>query len=89
MRHASVVASHVISLLNGSTFPDPGQHGLTTEEERVASHLLQWPGVDGSLRPPNADLRLLGGAAFERTLQEFQKAAGALEFPTCEDEPGA
>lgn len=31
--------------------------------------------------PPNADLRLYGGAAFERALSEFQEAANVMEFP--------
>jgi hypothetical protein len=42
----------------------------------------QWPGVLESVRPPNAGLRLFGGAAFERCLNEFQEAANALCFPT-------
>ena len=44
---------------------------------------VQWPGVASTtVRPPNASLRLFGGAAFERCLQEFAAAAHALEFPT-------
>lgn len=42
----------------------------------------QWPGVADAVRPPNAGLRLYGGAAFERCLNEFQEAAHALRFPT-------
>ena len=43
---------------------------------------LQWPGVPTEVKPPgNAGLRLFGGAAFERVLQEFQEAARCLEFP--------
>lgn len=34
-----------------------------------------------NVKPPNAGLRLFGGAAFERVLQEFQEAARCLEFP--------
>lgn len=42
---------------------------------------MQWPGLVGEVRPPNSGLRLYGGAAFERCLEEFQEAALALEFP--------
>ena len=34
------------------------------------------------VKPPNAGLRLFGGAAFERVLAEFQEAAMLLEFPS-------
>jgi hypothetical protein len=37
--------------------------------------------VTAAVRPANAGLRLFGGAAFERVLQEFQEAAKCLEFP--------
>lgn len=43
--------------------------------------LRQWPGVAGEVNPPNAALRLYGGAAFERALREFQLAVETLEFP--------
>ena len=43
---------------------------------------VQWPGVAAAaVKPPNAGLRLFGGAAFARVLQEFQEAARCLEFP--------
>ncbi len=41
MRHAAAVAQQVQAILNGSTEPDPTQHGLTSEEERVAAQLPQ------------------------------------------------
>ena len=44
--------------------------------------MMQWPGVVAAVRPANAGLRLFGGAAFERVLQEFQEAAKLLEFPS-------
>jgi hypothetical protein len=36
------------------------------------------------VKPPNAGLKLFGGAAFERCLNEFQVAANMLAFPSCE-----
>lgn len=81
MRFASTVASNVEQLLCGSTDPDPAQHGMTTDEERIASRCPQWPGTAVSVVPPNAGLKLFGGAAFERGLHEFQEAAHALRFP--------
>jgi hypothetical protein len=46
--------------------------------------LLQWPGCLDAVKPPNAGLKLFGGAAFERCLNEFQVAANTLAFPSCE-----
>ena len=43
---------------------------------------MQWPAVHGAVRPQNASLRLYGGAAFERCLDEFQEAAHVVQFPT-------
>ncbi len=54
------------------------------EPPLCAMPCMQWPGVASTVRPPNAGLRLFGGAAFERCLNEFQEAANALTFPTCE-----
>jgi hypothetical protein len=45
---------------------------------------LQWPGCLDAVKPPNAGLKLFGGAAFERCLNEFQVAANMLAFPSCE-----
>ena len=42
---------------------------------------MQWPAVHGPVRPQNANLRLYGGAAFERCLDEFQMAAHVVQFP--------
>ena len=44
--------------------------------------VVQWPAVHGPVRPQNASLRLYGGAAFERCLDEFQEAAHVVQFPT-------
>lgn len=43
--------------------------------------LCQWPGVSGHVRPANDSLKLYGGAAFERCIDEFQQAVRLLEFP--------
>ncbi|KAL0049185.1 hypothetical protein WJX82_008406 [Trebouxia sp. C0006] len=82
MQHVFAMANHVTALLNGATDPDPSQHGMTTEEERASSSKPQWPAVHGPVRPQNASLRLYGGAAFERCLDEFQEAAHVVQFPT-------
>lgn len=74
--------AQVSLLLNGSVEPEPQQHGMTTDEERMASRSPQWPGIAVSVKPQNNALRLFGGAAFERCLAEFQEAAQALKFPS-------
>lgn len=74
-------APQVALLLNGSVEPEPQQHGMTTDEERMASRSPQWPGLTHPVKPQNSQLRLFGGAAFERCLNEFQEAAQGLKFP--------
>ncbi len=84
MRYAHTLSLGVEQLLEGSTDPDPAQHGMTTEEERAASRSPSWPGTTRAVVPPNAGLKLFGGAAFERCLHEFQEAANAVQFPAGE-----
>jgi hypothetical protein len=48
---------------------------------QVSTCCWQWPGVPGPIKPANGGLKLFGGAAFERCLNEFQEAAVALKFP--------
>ncbi|KIY98072.1 hypothetical protein MNEG_9891 [Monoraphidium neglectum] len=82
MAYAASMAAHVQAILQGSSDPDPSQHGMSSEDERARCNMPQWPGVTEAVRPPNAGLRLFGGAAFERCLNEFQEAANALRFPS-------
>ncbi|KAK9825379.1 hypothetical protein WJX81_007027 [Elliptochloris bilobata] len=83
MRHVAAMAADVAGVLaGGAAGPDPAVHGLTTAEERATCSASQWPGVaTEEVVPPHADLRLYGAAAFERCLQEFQKATKILGFP--------
>eukprot|EP00854_Cymbomonas_tetramitiformis_P004668 gene4668-5716_t len=82
MRWTSAITSHINAILSGSGEPDPMTYGLTTDEERSKSGFGVWPGVPGGCASPaHAELRLHGGAAFERVIQEFQTAAWSLEFP--------
>ncbi|GAQ92749.1 Vacuolar sorting protein VPS1 [Klebsormidium nitens] len=87
MIHAAEVARHVTSLLDGSGVacgPDPGEWGRTTDEERRATAsagVPAWPGVTAEVKPGNSSLRLYGGAAFERVLDEFRAAACSLDCP--------
>lgn len=60
--------------------PLAGAH-TTTAAVLLLVLLLQWPGCLDAVKPPNAGLRLFGGAAFERCLNEFQVAASMLAFP--------
>eukprot|EP00897_Mesotaenium_endlicherianum_P009499 jgi/Mesen1/8578/ME000497S07977 len=83
MLFAASVSHHVVSLLEGSSDPDPREWGRTSEEERSASGIATWPGAAhvGAIRPVNSSLRLYGGAAFERALDEFQRAACSVKCP--------
>ena len=60
--------------------------GSTGVPHHTIYQSLQWPLLPGGdePQPPNAELRLYGGAAFERAVAEFQEAARLLAMP-----PGA
>lgn len=70
------------ALIDGAADPSPEQWGKTTVEERSQSGIGVWPGVVASVNPPNATLRLYGGAAFERVMHEFRCAAYSIECPS-------
>ncbi|CAF2152167.1 unnamed protein product [Brassica napus] len=69
------------ALIDGAANPAPEQWGKTTEEERGESGIGSWPGVCLDIKPPNAVLRLYGGAACERVIHEFRCAAYSIECP--------
>lgn len=69
------------ALIDGAADPSPEQWGKTTAEERSQSDIGNWPGVITDANPPNATLRLYGGAAFERVMHEFRCAAYSIECP--------
>lgn len=68
-------------MLRGASQLDPSVFGMTTTEEHTYLGHGVWPGIPTVVAPPNASLKLFGGAAFERCLQEFQSAAGLLDVP--------
>ncbi|XP_031106424.1 dynamin-related protein 5A-like [Ipomoea triloba] len=80
--HAAALCNHVGALIEGAADPAPEQWGRTTEEERSESGIGSWPGVSADIRPPNATLRLYGGAAFERVMHEFRCATYSIACPT-------
>lgn len=66
--------------MDGAADPSPEQWE-TTAEEQSHSGIGVWPGVIADVKPPNATLRLYGGAAFERVMHEFRCAAYSIECP--------
>ena len=68
-------------MIDGAADPCPEQWGKTTAEEQSHSGIGVWPGVIADIKPPNATLRLYGGAAFERVMHEFRCAAYSIECP--------
>lgn len=68
-------------MIDGAADPAPEQWGKSTEEEQSESGIGSWPGVSIDIKPPNATLRLYGGAAFERVMHEFRCAAYSIECP--------
>uniref|UniRef100_A0A2N9F5P2 Dynamin-type G domain-containing protein n=1 Tax=Fagus sylvatica TaxID=28930 RepID=A0A2N9F5P2_FAGSY len=81
MLYAASISNHVGALIDGAADPAPEQWGKTTMEEQSQSGLGGWPGVTADIKPPNASLRLYGGAAFERVMHEFRCAAYSIECP--------
>ena len=59
----------------------PSSAGRRKQQLTVLRCAAQWPGVQGEAQPPNAELLLYGGAAFERCLDELREAARQLAFP--------
>jgi hypothetical protein len=73
-------------LLDGVDSPDPAKWGLTSQEERNESSLIRWPGQVEDVEPHNANLRLYGGAAFERVLHEYKCVVCSMESPPVSQE---
>nr|KYP50066.1 Dynamin-like protein C [Cajanus cajan] len=76
MLHAASISNHVGALIDGAADPSPEQWGKSTVEERSQSGIGVWPGVITEVNPPNATLRLYGGAAFERVANILLAHAG-------------
>ncbi|KAM7277538.1 hypothetical protein ACFE04_004672 [Oxalis oulophora] len=89
MMHTASICKHVVgnqpltceALIDGAADPAPEQWGKTTVQEQSESGIGSWPGVSADIKPPNATLRLYGGAAFERVIHEFRCAAYSIECP--------
>ncbi|KAL1188445.1 Dynamin-related protein 5A [Cardamine amara subsp. amara] len=81
MLYTASISNHVGALIDGAANPAPEQWGKTTAEECGESGIGSWPGVSVDIKPPNAVLKLYGGAAFERVIHEFRCAAYSIECP--------
>ncbi|KAL3652566.1 Dynamin-related protein 5A [Castilleja foliolosa] len=81
MLHSDSLCNNLKALLDGAADPAPEQWGKTTEQEKLESGIGGWPGVNTNTKPPNATLRLYGGAAFERVVHEFRCATYSVKFP--------
>ena len=81
IQHTLSLAGRVDAVMSGFGGADPKRYGLTTEEERSLPGAT-WPSSQRYPAPPNATLRLFGGAAFERCLQEFGRVVESIAFPS-------
>ncbi|KAI4374700.1 hypothetical protein MLD38_012663 [Melastoma candidum] len=81
MLYAAAISNHLGILIDGAADPAPEQWGKTSMEEQVQSGVGNWPGVTADIQPANANLRLYGGAAFERVMHEFRCAAYSIKCP--------
>ncbi|XAR68326.1 Dynamin GTPase [Bertholletia excelsa] len=82
MLSTASICNHMVAVIDGAADPAPEQWGKTTHEEQSESGIGSWPGVVTDIKPPNASLRLYGGAAFERVIHEFRCATYSIECPT-------
>ncbi|TVU06957.1 hypothetical protein EJB05_46994 [Eragrostis curvula] len=73
--------THLRALLDGTIDPVPGTWGYTTDEEQFHSGIGSWPGINMPVKPANSTLRLHGGAAFERVMNEFHCAIYSMNCP--------
>lgn len=55
--------------------------GKTSDEEQKDCGIGCWPGVVESAELPSSSLKMYGGAAFKRVLDEFKSAARSMESP--------
>lgn len=85
MKHAWLMASNMIELLDGVDSPDPSKWGRTSEE-RSESGLVRWPGQVEDIVPCNAHLSLYRRAAFNRVLDEYKCVACSIEWPPVREE---
>lgn len=90
LAYVSRFAALTERLLQGSIIGQPDRHGQTYREELEACGVGPWPAAHPAeaaaldlllARLPNAELRLYGGAQYERLLHEFEHVAHAREFP--------
>jgi hypothetical protein len=88
IQHTLALAGRVDAVMAGFGGADPKAYGMTTEEERNQNN-ASWPiisvaefGPGEHPTPQNATLKLFGGAAFERCLQEFSRVVETFPFPT-------
>ncbi|XP_020575233.1 dynamin-related protein 5A [Phalaenopsis equestris] len=81
MLHTASICTHVGALIDGAADPAPEQWGKSSVEEQQESGFGSWPGVNTAVKPPNCNLRLYGGAAFERVMHEFRCATYSIECP--------
>ncbi|KAE9621631.1 putative dynamin GTPase [Lupinus albus] len=81
MLYTASISNYVGAFIDGAADPSPELWGKTTAEEQSQSGIGAWPGVITDINPPNATLRLYGGAAFERVIHEFRCAAYSIECP--------
>lgn len=86
MKHAWMMASNMVELLDGVDSPDPSKWGRTSDEERNESGLVRWPGQAEDIVPCNASLKLYGRAAFNRVLHEYKCVACSIEWPPALEE---
>lgn len=76
--YLAIERSVVLTILLGSVVGDPDTYGLTLAEEKLACGISDWPNFSLDFQFQNADLKLYGGAQYERLLNEFEFVAHSI-----------
>uniref|UniRef100_A0A6B2KYK6 Dynamin-type G domain-containing protein n=1 Tax=Arcella intermedia TaxID=1963864 RepID=A0A6B2KYK6_9EUKA len=73
--------SLIEKLLEGSVVGEPDKFGLTLKEEIASMGDFVWPNCSVDFNFQNSDLKLYGGASYERLMNEFEFISHSIEFP--------
>eukprot|EP00958_Prasinococcus_capsulatus_P011091 scaffold1085_cov407-Prasinococcus_capsulatus_cf.AAC.97 len=87
--YSSKLCQRVLRLLEGNVEPDEQKFGMSVEEEAALMPGSKgWPGAEDAhmLEVDSSHMRLYGGAAFERLLEEMEEAMSLLTFKEISDD---
>ena len=83
----SSLGNVIVQLITGECTVSPKEHGETLAEERKKVECDKWPGIGNDITIVGNQMKLYGGAQYERLLREVEAALLTIELPVpSEDE---